>query len=292
VTPPKTSWAWGHGEECLIYDMEIHIGTMDPWGGNGTSCSLRAFLNDGCLTWLLPEDVRREALASAQQILGDHRPLKAEVLRGDESELNPRLRAALEERAPIDAEAERVRQAEKARLERPVAKNELPDQECFVCLRLLAQYSTGRQGFERTLADFPHAQHAPALDALDRKLAEFEPAMDRMAREGCELCRELPESSRATFVRALTPAARRIVELPALAPFGNEFRQCPLCGRLYHHLVPSYEWNEEPSGDDTKESLLRIDLESLRRVLRFRIAYGNVPEWVARAIAQAPPRRT
>jgi hypothetical protein len=140
--PLKTIWAWGEGEECEIRDSEIWMGRMDPGGGNGASCSLREFL-DGKYTWHLPDDVRREALAAVQEILGDARPLPDAVRRGDQSRLDPETRAA----AKRIARADRAAKVENARLAKQLTRKDLPDRRrhaCDTCLALAAESGWGQ----------------------------------------------------------------------------------------------------------------------------------------------------
>jgi hypothetical protein len=133
-TPPK-AWTWD-GNSCWISGRHIHIGLHD-WGD---SCRLKEFIR-GRLTWHLPDDVRREALAAAQAILGDHRPLRPAVLRGDQYALVPEARLA----RMRHARAERARAAETARLAKPIERTELPDLQCSICSGIFDQYRHNRQ---------------------------------------------------------------------------------------------------------------------------------------------------
>lgn len=285
MAPARTSWTWGRGESCAIRVGEITVAQADPWGGAGASCTLREFL-DGQLTWLLPEDVRREALAAAQDILGDDRPLRPAVLRGDESRLGPGTRAVRKQ----GAKAERALGVEKARLARKLTRKDVPPggADCFVCLRLFSLYQLNRSGFEKVMARFRHPQHEAASSTLDRKLAELQAASASLPLADCERCRSLPDEVRATQAHPLPPEARRVLDLPTVTPFGPHYRQCPQCGRHYLHLVTHYEWNESPSPDDTIERLVRRDWTEIRGDLRARMAEGTVPEWVERALPTAP----
>ncbi len=274
----KTHWTWAD-KECFIQGktLEVHDTDGDRFGG-GASCHLRDFLR-GELTWLLPDKVRREALATAQAILKVRGPLRNAVRRGDFASLVPAARLArMRERRE-----QRARDAESARLATPVETADLPDAQCTVCKGLMDQYLDNRREFERVIRSaFPHDKHQPALRAVERRLEELRAGMKDPG--ACESCRRVASPIRATHRQPLPPEAQSIVALPALfhtpgSVCSDAFVRCAECGSVWN--VAYFHEENDDTEDSTTRYLQLANLDSIRYGLESLLHRGDVPDWVA-----------
>ena len=282
----KTHWKWDD-QECSIEDqtIDVHDTNAGVYGG-GASCHLRDFLR-GELTWLLPDRVRREALATARAIMKVEGPLPDAVLRGDHEALDPAVRLAGER---LRAE-QRARDAESARLSAPVTTADLPDARCTVCQGVMDQYRQNRREFERVIQSaLPHDRHQPALRAIERRVEELRAGMKDPA--ACASCRLVASAIRATRRQPMPAETRPMLALPVLfrSPTSVSvvsFARCAECGSVW--AVEDFHEENDDTDESTRQYLQLANINYVRHALERLLYIGHIADWLAAAIDPVSP---